>query len=158
MTGAPPTAPGAAPLRGTLHHVEVWCRDVAAAGPAWGWLLRSLGHVERDAWASGRSWTAPDGSYVVLESGPDVLPGPHERRRPGVNHLAFHGGSRADVDRLAAEAPAHGWTLLFADRHPFAGGPQHYAAYLEDADGFEVEVVAQVAAQVAAQVVAHRDA
>jgi hypothetical protein len=31
---------------------------------------------------------------------------------------------------------------MFADRHPRAGGDQHYAAYLEDADGFEVELVA----------------
>ena len=36
---------------------------------------------------------------------------------------------------LSAAAPEHGWTLMFADRHPFAGGPEHYAAYLEDADG-----------------------
>jgi probable phosphoglycerate mutase len=31
--------------------------------------------------------------------------------------------------------------LLFAERHPFAGGPGHYAAYLENADGYEVELV-----------------
>jgi hypothetical protein len=31
---------------------------------------------------------------------------------------------------------------LFPERHPYAGGPDHYAAYLEDADGFEVELVA----------------
>ncbi|MFD2027688.1 hypothetical protein [Promicromonospora aerolata] len=32
--------------------------------------------------------------------------------------------------------------LLFPDRHPHAGGPDHYAAYLENEDGYEVEVVA----------------
>jgi hypothetical protein len=31
---------------------------------------------------------------------------------------------------------------MFADRHPFAGGPQRGAAYLENAAGFEVELVA----------------
>jgi hypothetical protein len=31
---------------------------------------------------------------------------------------------------------------MFADRHPYAGGDQHYAAYLEDRDGYEVELVA----------------
>jgi hypothetical protein len=46
------------------------------------------------------------------------------------------------VDRLVEEAPAHGWTLLFADKHPYAGGPDHYAAYLENEDGYEAEVVA----------------
>ena len=33
------------------------------------------------------------------------------------------------------------WRLLFPDRHPHAGGPEHYAAYLEDTDGYEVELV-----------------
>jgi hypothetical protein len=31
---------------------------------------------------------------------------------------------------------------MFADRHPYAGGPATYAAYLENEDGFEVELVA----------------
>ena len=66
----------------------------------------------------------------------------HDRLRPGLNHLAFHAGSRADVDALAREAPANGWTLLFADRHPYAGGQEHYAAYLASTDAFEVELVA----------------
>jgi hypothetical protein len=30
---------------------------------------------------------------------------------------------------------------MFPGKHPYAGGPQHCAAYLEDIDGFEVEVV-----------------
>jgi hypothetical protein len=38
--------------------------------------------------------------------------------------------------------PAHGWTLLFPDRHPHAGGPHHYAADLANTDHFEVELVA----------------
>ena len=40
------------------------------------------------------------------------------------------------------DGPAHGWTLLFPDRHPYAGGPGHYAAYLASTDNFEVELVA----------------
>jgi hypothetical protein len=52
--------------------------------------------------------------------------------------------SPGDVDRLVADAPAYGWTLLFADRHPQAGGPGTYAGYLANADGFEVELVAGV--------------
>jgi hypothetical protein len=34
------------------------------------------------------------------------------------------------------------WRELFADTHPYAGGPDHYAAYLASTDGFEVELVA----------------
>ena len=78
----------------------------------------------------------------MLESGPDVERGPYSRRRPGLNHLAFAAGSEADVELLARRAASHGWTLLFADRHPHAGGAEHYAAYLENDEGFEVELVA----------------
>lgn len=61
---------------------------------------------------------------------------------PGPQHLAFHAGGEAEVEALAAQALLHGWSLLFGDRHPHAGGADHYAAYLEDAAGFEVELVA----------------
>ncbi|GAA4317422.1 hypothetical protein [Klenkia terrae] len=56
--------------------------------------------------------------------------------------LAFHVAA-GHLDELVAAAPSHGWRLLFGDRHPFAGGRDHRAAYLEDADGFEVELVAR---------------
>jgi catechol 2,3-dioxygenase-like lactoylglutathione lyase family enzyme len=128
------------PARGSLHHLELWVRDLEAARTSWGWLLDRLGYARGDVWERGESWHLDD-AYVVIESGPDVLDVAHERRRPGVNHVAFHAGTRAEVDELTAEAAAHGWSLMFADRHPYAGGVQHYAAYLEDAAGFEVELV-----------------
>jgi hypothetical protein len=34
---------------------------------------------------------------------------------------------------------------MFAERYPWAGGPEHYAGYLENSDGFEVELVARSA-------------
>ncbi|MFE5337171.1 VOC family protein [Isoptericola sp. NPDC056573] len=129
------------PRRGAVHHVELWVPDLARAERSWGWLLGELGYRTHQAWEHGRSWLLDDG-YVVVEQSPALSASTHDRRRPGLNHLALHAGSRAQVDALVAAAPAHGWSLLFADRHPFAGGPDHYAAYLEDADGFEAELVA----------------
>ncbi|MHA7181117.1 reverse transcriptase-like protein [Arthrobacter sp. MDB2-24] len=126
---------------GRLHHLEVWTQDIAASEASLGWLLERLGFPRRDSWKDGVSYGS-DEFYLVLESGPDVAAGAHERRRPGVNHLAFRAGARADVDLLARRAASHGWSLMFTDRHPFAGGPEHYAAYLENAEGFEVELVA----------------
>jgi len=35
---------------------------------------------------------------------------------------------------------------MFPDKHPYAGGGNHYAAYLVNADGYEVELVAQLPA------------
>ena len=117
-------------------------RTCRTAERSWGWLLARLGYEVRDRWPDGVSWSRGAGPYVVLESGPDVASAPHDRLRPGLNHLALWGGSRSELDALAAAAPEHGWSLLFPDRHPFAGGPDHYAAYLENSDGFEVELVA----------------
>ncbi|WP_347351922.1 MGMT family protein [Intrasporangium sp.] len=141
MSRARWAGPAASRTRGAIHHVEIWVDDVAVDGAAWDWLLGRLGYRLGDDWGQGRAWEL-DSHYVVVESGPDLAPGGHERRRAGVNHLAFHAGSPADVDALVADAPAHGWSVLFADAHPHAGGPDHYAAYLESPGGFEVELVA----------------
>jgi len=137
-------APTAAPAgtRGSLHHIEIWVEDIEAAGREWGWLLERLGYRLGDDWGHGRAWELGP-LYVVVESGPDVTRGRHERTRAGVNHLAFHGGSRADVDAVVAHCASGGWTLMFSDTHPYAGGPDHYAAYLASGEGFEVELVAQ---------------
>lgn len=126
---------------GLIHHVELWVPHLDRAAAGWGWLLGELGYEPFQRWPDGVSFRLGP-TYVVLEHSPDQAPGPHERRRAGLNHLAFHAADRAQVDALAAAAPEHGWSLLFADRHPHAGGAEHYAAYLEDADGYEVELVA----------------
>src|SRR3954449_10212077 len=130
---------------GGVHHLELWVADLDAALPPWRWLLERLGWAPMRTWPDGASWVFGD-VYLVLESGPDVVPARHERTHPGLNHVAFHAGSRVELDALVADAGAHGWRLLFADRHPCAGGPEHYAAYLEDAAGFEVELVADLTA------------
>ncbi|MFG2074028.1 VOC family protein [Nonomuraea maritima] len=128
--------------RGRLHHVEVWVPDLGRAVGSWQWLLESLGYALHQDWSDGRSWRLGE-TYIVLEQSPALSADRHERRRPGLNHLAFHAGGRAEVDALVEQAPTYGWHLLFPDRHPYAGGEQHYAAYLEDGDGFEVELVAR---------------
>ncbi|MER6976212.1 VOC family protein [Streptomyces carpinensis] len=124
-----------------LHHVELWVPDLPRAIGAWGWLLGRLGYRPYQEWEHGRSRRLGP-TYIVVEQSPAMREGGHDRMRPGLNHLAFHAGGRAEVDALMREAPAHGWTALFADRYPHAGGPRHYAGFLADADGFEVELVA----------------
>jgi catechol 2,3-dioxygenase-like lactoylglutathione lyase family enzyme len=127
--------------RGALHHVELWVPELSRAVDSVGWLLEELGYTTLQDWPDGRSWRLGS-TYIVVEQSPALTATSHERTRPGLNHLAFHSGSRVEVDELVAEAGNHGWHLLFPDRHPYAGGPDNYAAYLENADGFEVELVA----------------
>jgi catechol 2,3-dioxygenase-like lactoylglutathione lyase family enzyme len=102
-------------MHGGVQHVEPWVPDLATAISTWGRLFDRLGFAPAE---------------------------PHDRLRPGLNHLAFHVRSMAALDAIVSDAARHGWRLLFPERHPHAGGPDHYAAYLEDAYGFEVALVA----------------
>ncbi|WP_245595326.1 VOC family protein [Glycomyces tenuis] len=128
------------PAHGALHHVELWVPDLGRAVASLGWLLERLGYEAHQEWKAGRSWRLGP-TYLVVEQSPALTGERHDRCAPGLNHLAFHVRDDAEVERLAAEGEDHGWTMLFADRHPFAGGEGHYAAYLENRDGFEVELV-----------------
>lgn len=127
--------------RGRLHHLEIWVPDYQRAKSTLGWLMEELGYGLDSEWDNGGSWRGA-GEYIVLEAGTDVS-GPHDRRRAGLNHLAFAAGPASDVDAITQAALHHGWVLMFADKHPNAGGSGHHAAYLENADGFEVELVAR---------------
>jgi hypothetical protein len=89
------------------------------------------------------SWKHPDGTYAFLERSPDLLDERHDRLRPGINHLAFTVPDLAALDALRSEAGGHGWSELYADKYPYAGGDDHTALYLENSESFEVEVVAE---------------
>jgi len=140
-TPAKETIPTERPATGAIHHLELWVPNLDRAIVSWGWLLTSLGYRMFQDWPGGRSWQAGH-AYIVVEQSPARTASRHDRCRPGLNHLAFHVATRQQVDELTAEALLHGWRLMFSDLHPYAGGPQHYAAYLENGDGFEAELVA----------------
>lgn len=125
---------------GTLHHVELWVPDLGRAVASLGWLLEELGYQRFQDWAAGRSWRLGP-TYLVVEQSPALTADRHDRCRPGLNHLAFHVKDAATVEQLAADAARHGWQLMFPEKHPHAGGAEHYAAYLQNEDGFEVELV-----------------
>jgi catechol 2,3-dioxygenase-like lactoylglutathione lyase family enzyme len=124
-----------------LHHVELWVADLDLVRDDWAWLLEQVGLSRLSAWPGGETW-GDGGAYLTLTGSPNLSPEGHDRRRPGVNHLAFWAGDRGAVDAVMADAPAHGWRPLYHDRYPHAGGPDHYAGWLENAAGFKVEVVA----------------
>ncbi|WP_420037640.1 VOC family protein [Streptomyces sp. cg28] len=136
-----PTTSTASPPAGALHHVEIWVPDLARAITEWGWLLENLGYTLHQNWQNGRSWRQGH-TYLVFEQSPALTGHRHDRCAPGLNHLAFHVPTAGEVDTLTEKALEQGWTLLFPDRHPRAGGPHQYAAYLENSDGFEIELVA----------------
>lgn len=127
---------------GQLHHIEIWVPRINEATASVGWLLEALGYELFQSWENGRSWQLGN-VYIVVEQSPALTSATHDRLHPGLNHLAFHAGSTEGVDELVEAALKHGWVLLFDEAHPYAGGPEHYAAYLSNADGFEFELVAE---------------
>ena len=123
-----------------IHHVQIWVPDLPRAERSWGWLLDRLDFVLARTWEHGRVWRK-DGTGIAIEQSPDMVPGMlYSRLRPGLNHIAFHVASAAALAALVAEAQPYGWTMLDGGRHPFPPGTT--TAFLEDADGFEVELVA----------------
>jgi len=124
-----------------LHHLTLWVPVLARAEESWSWLLGELG------WTRDRSldhvllFRDGAGTSLALEQSPDMVPGMlYSRFRPGLNHLAFGIPSGASLTELTIRAGDHGWSPLPSDRHPIAGGLD--VTYLEDRDGFEVELVA----------------
>ncbi|MFT4295344.1 MAG: glyoxalase [Micropruina sp.] len=131
-------------MQGPVHHIELWTNDLRGVAGSFDWLLSCLGWVgERDPdWPQGLIWRHDSGVYLVLEESSDVVDEAHDRLRPGLNHLALRVSDRGRLDWLRSESPRHGWRELFADRYPHAGGERHVALFLENVQGFEIELVA----------------
>lgn len=124
-----------------LHHLTLWVPDLGRSEPPWRWLLGELGYSVDRSLPRVLVFRHPGGLAVALEQSPDMVPGMlYSRLRPGVNHIAFAVESVAALDDVVAEASDHGWSPFAGDRHAIAGAAR--VAYLEDADGFEVELVA----------------
>ena len=125
-----------------LHHLTVWVPDLERSAPPWCWLLGELGYTLDERTLAGVLLFRRDGEpTLVLEQSADMVPGMlHSRFRPGLNHLAFTVDSASTLRDIVKRADEHGWTLLPTDGHRIAGGAD--VAYLEDQDGFEVELVA----------------
>lgn len=97
---------------------------------------------EAEAWSGGMNYSQGSSYLCFLEAESDYLAAGYHRKRIGLNHLAFHGKSRAHVDEIAAWVAEAGYSLLYQDKYPYASGPNYYALYCEDPDRIKVEVVA----------------
>jgi catechol 2,3-dioxygenase-like lactoylglutathione lyase family enzyme len=126
-----------------FHHVEVNVSDLARSVDFWAFLLGQLEFEPYQEWDSGRSWRQGASYLVLVQADKRFLPRGFHRSGVGLNHLAFHGGSREQVDRLARELRRRGVPMLYEERYPYAGGKSHYALFCEDPDRIKVEVVAE---------------
>ena len=129
---------------GTLHHVEIYVSDLSSSAKFWGWFLELLGYAKYQTWRSGRSWKLGDTYIVFVQAEPRHLRIPYHRRRVGLNHLAFHASSRSQIDEITRRLKKKKIPILYEEKHPHAGGPDHYASYFEDPDRIKVELVAPI--------------
>lgn len=126
-----------------LHHVEINVSDLERSAAFWEWLLvEELGWLPFQRWPGGRSWSLGATYLVLVETGERFRADGYHRSRIGLNHVALHAASREHVDAVTATLRARGARVLYEDRHPFAGGPGHYAVFFEDPDRIKVELVA----------------
>lgn len=124
---------------GHLHHVELYVCDLPKSLAFWRWLLGELNYERFQEWDRGESWKLRDTYIVFVQVDEDYAEPPYDRRRVGLNHIAFHVASRAEVDRLATEVTQRGSPLLYGDRYR---SEDYYAIYFQDPDGIKVELVA----------------
>jgi catechol 2,3-dioxygenase-like lactoylglutathione lyase family enzyme len=129
-------------LAGQLHHVELNVASLERSVQFWSWLLADLGYSRYQEWDKGVSFKKGSTYLVLVQTDAPFLDPPYHRRRAGLNHLAFHARSREHVDDVAAELRRRGIPLLYPERHPYAGGSNHYAVFFEDPDRIKVELVA----------------
>ena len=125
-----------------LHHVELYVTHLERSLAFWTPFLSALGYHESQRWAEGASWQFGDTYLCFVQAPAEHLGAGYHRQRVGLNHLAFHAKSRAQVDAMAAWAKGAGETTLYDDRYPYAGGDGYYALYCEDPDRMKVELVA----------------
>ena len=132
-------------ITGPPSHLDLNVADPARSLPFYDLVLGALGYRRHDLSADRASWSLalPGGAVFGIEIRPrrEALVRPrHERYAPGIDHLAFHVGSRHDVDRLHR--------LLVAAGHVVADPPAeydytpgYYAVAFDDPDGIRLEVV-----------------
>jgi len=126
-----------------LHHVEIYVSDLARSRAFWQWLLcEELGYKVYQEWPKGVDFIFEKTYIVFVQTEEKHLDKKYNRCRTGLNHLAFHAKSREHVDELTAKLRSRGITILYPDRHPYAGGPDYYAVFFEDPDRIKVEVTA----------------
>ncbi|MDF1800933.1 MAG: VOC family protein [Planctomycetota bacterium] len=125
-----------------MHHVEIYVSDLERSIAFWTPFLEQLGYAP-DRWSGGINYRRKGQTYLCFLPAPaEHLADGYHRKRVGLNHLAFTGESREQVDQLAAWAKAAGHPLLYEADYPYATGPGYYALYCEDPDRIKVEVVA----------------
>ena len=120
-----------------LHHVSFGVSNLERSAAFYDAVLSALGYVRVWADSSAVGYGLAQGQdlfAVKLRAGDAKAPG------PGF-HFAFAAPSREAVARFHAEALAHGGQDNGAPGLRAAYGPDYFAAFVIDPDGYRIEAV-----------------
>lgn len=126
-----------------IAHVALWTRNLEAQVAFWQQVFNGRSNdrylsKNRPGFAS-HFITLADGPTVELMTVPDLPDAPLHAEFIGWAHIALNVGSKADVDRMAAQARLNG-TLLSPPRMT---GDGFYEAVIADPDGNRIELVGE---------------
>jgi catechol 2,3-dioxygenase-like lactoylglutathione lyase family enzyme len=127
----------------SLHHLEIYVSNLKISHAFWSWFLNELGYEPYQTWKDGFSYKLDDFYLVFVQTETDYLKAGYHRKHIGLNHLAFHAQSRAEVDRLTQLIQKKGMTILYPERHPDKHDSATYALFFEDPDRIKVELVSK---------------
>ena len=130
------------PWSGLPNHLDLTASDLERSIGFYDLLLGRLGYVRDQTYAGdvpAWSWRGhgPAFSIGLHRAGSAQA---HDRRAPGFHHLAFHVGSRAEVDALHLHLRAAGVRILDAPAE-YDYTPGYYALFIADPDGLKLELV-----------------
>jgi glyoxylase I family protein len=135
---------------GAMHHLDLVVtsldRSLAFYQDLLGWT--ESGDIEGERgervvyiWPPGRSATWV-GSIGLREKQSDDRRVPYDRYGVGIHHVAWHAGSREEVDERHRWLRARG-AAIESEPREYAYMPGYYAVFFYDPDGLKLEIVHQ---------------
>lgn len=130
-------------MKASVYHLQINVRDAAVSVPFYRALLEFFEYrVVMDAPDLLGMSNGTTDFWIVATPPERAATGPH-RKNPGLNHVAFRVGARADVDRFHDEfLKPRAIAVLYGGPHDYPEyRPGYYATFFEDPDRLKLEVV-----------------
>jgi len=124
---------------GAVHHLDITTQNLARSSDFYDHVLPLMGFVRIDDVPEGPLWAGAHVEVGLQAARTDDVP--HDRRSPGLHHLAFTAPTRESVDDLHHQLVEHGVEILDAPAEYPQYCPGYYAVFFADPDGIKLEYV-----------------